>query len=161
MCGCLSVGEARGGATGVTHCPPSPRPAASSPSTHPRPFPPTHPPNPSPQALENWYGTEIKDKGVVLMVTTAKEGAVTGGEAFIAVRPVGGAGGGGLLSQPFRLALPLAARAHARHTRPSPLPTSPPSRPPHSARPPAPIPRACAPHTHPPPPPLPPPPPRR
>lgn len=38
------------------------------------------------QALENWYGSETDKKGVVLMVTTGKEGAVTGGASFLDVR---------------------------------------------------------------------------
>jgi hypothetical protein len=37
--------------------------------------------------VDNWYpGDAKKDKGVLLMVTAGKEGAVTGGEGFIAVR---------------------------------------------------------------------------
>ncbi|KIZ03098.1 hypothetical protein MNEG_4860 [Monoraphidium neglectum] len=35
------------------------------------------------KALENWYGSETDKKGVVLMVTTGKEGAVTGGASFL------------------------------------------------------------------------------
>lgn len=35
------------------------------------------------KALENWYGSDTDKKGVVLMVTTAKEGAVTGGAGFL------------------------------------------------------------------------------
>jgi hypothetical protein len=39
------------------------------------------------QVVDNWYpGDAKKDKGVLLMVTASKEGAVTGGEGFMAVR---------------------------------------------------------------------------
>jgi hypothetical protein len=38
------------------------------------------------QVVDNWYpGDAKKDKGVLLMVTAGKEGAVTGGEGFMAV----------------------------------------------------------------------------
>jgi hypothetical protein len=38
------------------------------------------------QVVDNWYpGAAKKDKGVLLMVTAGKEGAVTGGEGFMAV----------------------------------------------------------------------------
>ncbi|KAI8475847.1 MAG: hypothetical protein J3K34DRAFT_403008 [Monoraphidium minutum] len=35
------------------------------------------------KALENWYGKDVDKKGVVLMVTSGKEGAVTGGAGFV------------------------------------------------------------------------------
>lgn len=36
------------------------------------------------KVLDNWYGSATDKKGVVLMVTTNKEGAVTGGKGFVA-----------------------------------------------------------------------------
>lgn len=39
------------------------------------------------QVVDNWYpGDAKKDKGVLLMVTAGKEGAVSGGEGFVKVR---------------------------------------------------------------------------
>jgi hypothetical protein len=40
-----------------------------------------------PQVLENWYPTpeEGKDKGVLLVVTSGKEGAISGGKNFMTV----------------------------------------------------------------------------
>jgi hypothetical protein len=35
--------------------------------------------------LDNWYKSDADKKGVVLMVTTGKEGAVTGGKSFVEV----------------------------------------------------------------------------
>lgn len=35
------------------------------------------------KVLENWYGSDVDKKGVVLMVTTGKEGAASGGESFV------------------------------------------------------------------------------
>jgi hypothetical protein len=39
--------------------------------------------------LDNWYKSDLDKKGVVLMVTTGKEGAVTGGKGFVEVRHAG------------------------------------------------------------------------
>jgi len=39
-----------------------------------------------PQVIDNWYpGDAKKDKGVLLVVTAGKEGAVTGGDSFVQV----------------------------------------------------------------------------
>ncbi len=38
-----------------------------------------------PQVLDSWYKNDIDKKGLVLMVTSGKEGAVTGGKAFVSV----------------------------------------------------------------------------
>ena len=47
------------------------------------------------KALDNWYpGAAADKKGVVLMVTASKEGAVTGGKAFLEVRRWAAARGG-------------------------------------------------------------------
>lgn len=38
------------------------------------------------QVIDNWYpGDAKKDKGVLLVVTAGKEGAVTGGDGFMQV----------------------------------------------------------------------------
>lgn len=40
--------------------------------------------------IDNWYPGDAKaEKGVLLMVTAGKEGAVTGGDKFIEVRRAG------------------------------------------------------------------------
>ncbi len=52
-------------------------------TTTPQPPPTNHPPA---QVAETWYKTDAK-KGVLLVVTAAKEGAISGGKDFIAVSP--------------------------------------------------------------------------
>lgn len=41
---------------------------------------------PHPQVLGEWYKDGVDNKGILLMVTTSKEGAVTGGTKFVEVR---------------------------------------------------------------------------